>query len=99
MDLTVFEQEVAEWSKKNWPGAMDVHRCMTKITEELGEIGRALIRNESVKVLESEAADVVITVQHLLWQLGGSLEKGLDEKWPVVRDRDPHERHKPEKAN
>lgn len=49
MDLTVFEQEVAEWSKKNWPGAMDVHRCMTKITEELGDLGRALIRNESVK--------------------------------------------------
>ena len=98
MDFERFETEVAEWSKANWPDKMDVHRCMTKITEEVGEIGRALIRGESVDVIESEAADVVITIQHLLCQLQGSLEAGLERKWPVVRDRDPHARHKPEKT-
>ena len=96
IDLNVLENEVRDWSVKNWPAGGDPHKNMTKLVEELGELGRAMIRGESIDIINAEGADVLITLEHLLICLGGSLYEGVDYKWPIVRDRDPHSRHTPE---
>ena len=98
MNLHDLESEISVWQSMHWPDGVDVHRCMTKITEELGELGRALIRGEDEEVVESEAADVIITVIAAMVGMGCSAADGLDAKWPVVRDRDPRARHVPEKS-
>lgn len=65
---------------------MDLWRTLAKAMEELGECARALLKGETEHARE-EAADVAITLVHLVRGLGGSLGEEMAAKYEVIEER------------
>ncbi len=81
------ESRLADWHRRKYGGRpVDVQRTAVKAMEEMGELARALLRGDDANARE-EAADVAITLTHLVRGLGGSLREEVERKRVVIEAR------------
>ncbi len=85
------EKKLAEWhDKKYGKESRDVlrmgNRTVFKAVEELGELTKALLRND-VKNAREEAADVAIVLVHLVRMMGSSLHEEMKRKYKIIMKR------------
>lgn len=59
---------------------------MVKVAEEFGELAKAILKNDPVNARE-EAADMCITLVHIVRQFGGSLFFEMCQKLGVIEER------------
>lgn len=101
MNLSDLQDEIQAWQIHNW-GELDANSvwvAATKLMEEVGELANTLTHNEDASVVKYEVADVIITAISVALRAGcvgaDNVNDALEEKWAIVRDRDPHRRHQP----
>lgn len=81
------EDRLADWHlRKYGDRPVDVWRTLAKALEEMGEVARALLKNDRANALE-ECADVAITLTHLVRGLSGSLRSEMEAKTRVIEER------------
>lgn len=80
------EQWAADWHKKRYGVVIDPFKTLTKLAEEVGELGKALLKGDKVNAVE-EVADVAIVLMHMARYLGVSLKEAIKIKQPVLNER------------
>lgn len=81
------EPLLADWHRRKYGDRpVDIQRTLAKAMEELGELARGILRGDVANAKE-EAADVAITLTHLVRGLGGSLAEEVAKKYRVIEER------------
>jgi len=87
VDVGDLQTEVAAWMNDRWGEHGDPYGACVKMTEEVGEVARALIRDESPDRVAEELADVIITAIGVAVRVGADIAPALESKWVVVQNR------------
>jgi len=100
MNLEELQDEVQAWQIHNWGEADDTSVWVAaKLMEEVGELANTLTHGESPSVVKTEVADVIISAVAVALRAGcvgrDNVADAVNEKWAIVRERDPHRRHQP----
>lgn len=104
MSLRAIQWEIGVWHKENFPDITIVQQGLA-VGEEVGELQRAILKKslgmrgskeEWGVEIEKELADVFIALCGVARLHGVELEKVVDERFRVVRSRDPRARRLPE---
>jgi NTP pyrophosphatase (non-canonical NTP hydrolase) len=80
------EKWAAEWHLKRYGINIDPFRTMTKLTEEVGELAKALIKQDKQNAIE-EVADVAIVLLHICRYLDISIIDAINLKRPTLEER------------
>lgn len=84
-ELQAEVQKVQDWK---WPEDKGMASpTFYKLTEEVGELAKALNYNEPLNNVGNEIADVIIVAIGLASRLGLDVDKFLESKWGIVKDR------------
>jgi len=62
------------------------HRTMVKLTEEVGELAKGILREDVPNILE-ECADIFNTMSHIVRFYGGDLMDEVEKKIGVIEKR------------
>jgi len=96
MDLNGMQNEVVQWSEKNF-GKQDPYRPLLGVCEEVGELAhhflkmRQGIRGDSVYHLngiKDAVGDILIYLMDFCGKMGIDLQAELNHTWKQVRRRD-----------
>lgn len=94
MDLRQFQDEVSQWTRKNFPDAQ-AWEPLLGVGEELGELNHAFLKRHQVvrtgedhwgKMVDG-VGDLVIYLVHFCSLTGISLEAALENTWNEVKQR------------
>lgn len=84
---TDLEARLADWHRRKYgDGPVKIDKTFLKAVNEMGELAEALLAGDAANVIE-EAADVAITLAHLVRGLGGSLTWAMAAKLDVLFQR------------
>ena len=87
MTIEDLEIRLANWHRQRYGDKpVDLLRTCIKAQEELGELARAILRGDNENACE-EAADVAITLVHLVRGMRGSLFAQMETKTEVIEAR------------
>lgn len=94
-DLKEFQQEVGEWSKRNFDNQVSYHPLLG-VAEEVGELCHAHLKEEQkIRVHEDHVAaaqdaigDILIYMADYCSRRGFDLEDCVSAAWAQVKERD-----------
>ncbi len=96
MDLAQLQQEVATWSKHNFP-YNEPHHPLLGLAEEVGELSHAHLKMEQgIRGTESEhmnakydaVGDIIIYLADYCFRNGIKLNLAVIQAWDEVKNRD-----------
>jgi NTP pyrophosphatase (non-canonical NTP hydrolase) len=81
------KQEVLDWAKnKNLLKKENSLAQFTKVVEEVGEVGRALLKQDKEELIDG-LGDVLVTIIILAAQNDLDIEECLDSAYNVIKNR------------
>jgi NTP pyrophosphatase (non-canonical NTP hydrolase) len=86
-DTQIFDK-IRNWSSdKGLFGSGDPKTQTVKLTEEVGELARALLRNKENDVKDA-IGDIVIVLTNLAYMKGIFIEDCIEDAYHEIKDRD-----------
>lgn len=87
LNLSVNKNLIEQWSIKHDLQNANSDKQMIKLTEEVGELNQALIKNKPEQIKDS-VGDIFVVMTILCQQLGISFEECVKDAYYVIKDRD-----------
>lgn len=95
ISLQMLQEEVKEWSTKNFPDAKP-YQPLLGAAEEIGELCHAHLKMEqNIRTnqnhkddAEDAIADCIIYLADYAWRNGYDLQNAINKVWPKVKQRD-----------
>ena len=78
---------IAQWAEATFGPVDSLDRLVTRAQQELTELREALARNSTPLAIAHEAADVTIFLHRLCALVGHDLNRAVDEKMSINRER------------
>lgn len=79
-------KHVQQWFKDRNLDKAESHKQMLKLTEEVGELAAALVRNDTEETIDA-IGDIQVVLIGLCLQLGLDYETTLETAYEVIKDR------------
>ena len=83
--MNVFN-DIIIWAKQRSLVAFNVHPQMTKLTEEQGELARAVLRYDKKQIKDS-IGDCVVVLTIIALQYGLKIEDCIEHAYKEIKDR------------
>lgn len=81
------KDKIIDWAEaKDLLKSENKHQQLVKVMEELGELSKAILKNDVVQQIDG-LGDVQVTLIILSKQLGLDYDKCLEAAWEEIKDR------------